>query len=64
MNNQITIKYKEETLLKSEMTEREKAIWDDGYREGAAEKLNSFSYERFFAGLIIGAIMCLIISQS
>lgn len=34
MNNQITIKYKEETLLKSEMTEREKAIWDDGYKDG------------------------------
>lgn len=62
MNEQIVIKYKEETLLKSEMTEREKAIWADGYKQGVEEKVNS--YVRFYAGLVIGAVLCLLISNA
>lgn len=61
MNEQITIKYKEETLLKSEMTEREKAIWDDGYRDGYKSRdEEKDGWFKFYCLAVVGGLFFLI----
>lgn len=61
MNNQITIKYKEETLLKSEMTEREKAIWDDGYKDGHRSRdSEKDGWFKFYCLVVVGGMFFLI----